>query len=461
MAHGDTIAAVATPPGMGGIGVVRVSGPRAVEITHLLFRSAHGVKTFQPQRLYHGHIVSQETGKPIDEVLIAQMKGPRSYTGEDTLEISCHGGTLILATVLDEVIKAGARPALPGEFTKRAFLNNRIDLSQAEAALDLTAAKTAKGLETALSQLRGDLARRIASLRSAVLDVLADLEVAIDFSEDEGGEVETARFCDVIDAVIADLRSLISTHRRGNIYRQGLQAVITGRANVGKSSLLNRLLGEKRAIVTPIPGTTRDFIEECLDLGGIPVRLTDTAGIRRPENIIEEEGIRQVWEKLTGADVVIIVLDGSETLTSADREIIAANRDRTFIIVINKSDLPQRLAEEEVGALLHGVPFRSVSLSAKYGDGVPDLIEAICAIARDDISENRSEAILTNVRHKVALEKALNYLVQAREAIVGGFSPEFAACDAKEALDSLDEIGGIAVSEDVLDRIFSRFCIGK
>ena len=298
MTFRETIAAIATPPGVGGIGLIRISGPSAEGIARRLFRPTRPLAAFISHHLNHGEIVVPETGAVLDDVLVAFMEGPHTYTGEDTLEINCHGGPFILRTVLDEVFRAGARPAERGEFTKRAFLNDRLDLSQAEAVYDLITAQTREGLSAAADRLKGNLSGRIGSIRDAIIDLLAGIEAAIDFSEEDGVVEASGADSPNCRRVIDDIHALAATYRRGRITREGVGIVIAGRPNVGKSSLLNRLLGEKRAIVTAIPGTTRDFIEEAVDIAGIPVRLTDTAGIRPPENAIEQEGIDLVWERL-------------------------------------------------------------------------------------------------------------------------------------------------------------------
>ncbi len=457
----DTIAAIATPPGIGGIGVIRISGTEAEGIARRLFRTAQPIDAFLSHHLYHGEIVAPETGAVLDDVLIAFLKGPHTYTGEDTLEISCHGGPLILRTVLAEVVRAGARPAGRGEFTKRAFLNGRLDLSQAEAVLDLISAKTPEGLSAAVDRLKGKLSGRIETIRNAVIDLLAAIEAAIDFAEDDG-VVETAgTSLPEFQAVIDALRGLAATYRRGRIIREGIGVVIAGRPNVGKSSLLNRILGEKRAIVTPIPGTTRDFIEETVDIGGIPVRLVDTAGIRDPESAVEKEGIDLVWERLVTADVVLLVLDGSMALTPEDQGVLAQMQSKPLLPVINKSDLPQQLDEKTLQGLLpEGAP-PAVRISAKYGDGIDRLTAAIHEIVLATPAEETPEAVIADLRHKAALEKAADCLDRARNGLHGGLPSELAALEVREALDSLGEITGRTTSEEVLDRIFANFCVGK
>lgn len=457
----DTIAAIATPPGIGGIGMIRVSGDAAAGIARRLFRGTRPRDAFLSHHLYHGEIVAPETGAVLDDVLISFLKGPHTYTGEDTLEISCHGGPLILRTVLAEVVRAGARPAEPGEFTKRAFLNGRLDLSQAEAVLDLIKAKTPEGISIAVDHLKGKLSGRIETIRNTLIDLLAAVEASIDFAEEEGLVEATKADIPQFQAVIDELRSLAATYRRGRIIREGVSVLIVGRPNVGKSSLLNRILGEKRAIVTPIPGTTRDFIEETVAIGGIPVRLIDTAGIRHPENAIEKEGISLVWERLATADLALLLLDGSAALTPEDQELLLQIQAKPLIPVLNKSDLPQRLDRERLQDLLpQGAP-PPVRISAKYGDGMDLLTAAIQAMLLATPAEEVPEAVIADLRHKVALEKAAERLDHARKGLCSGLSSELTALEIREALDSLGEITGRTTSEEVLNRIFANFCVGK
>ena len=460
MTFRDTIAAIATPPGIGGIGLIRVSGPEAGGIARRLFRpSPPG--NFLSHHLYHGEIVSPATGVVLDEVLVAFLKEPRSYTGEDTLEINCHGGPLILRTVLEEVLRAGARPAWRGEFTKRAFLNDRLDLTQAEAVLDIITAQTRPGLAAAVGHLRGKLSSRVEEMRSEIIDLLAGIEAAIDFSEEDGvGETPgSAPF--QIQRIIDRIVSLTATYHQGRIYREGVGVVIAGRPNVGKSSLLNRLLGEKRAIVTPIPGTTRDFIEETVDLGGIPVRLTDTAGLRSPEDAIEKEGVDLVWQRLETADAVLVLLDGSADLTADDRELLAKMTGKPLLAVLNKSDLPPRLNEKSLKVLLpEGTP-PAIRISAKYGDGIERLTTALGDLILATPAEESSEVMIAHLHQKTTLEKAAAGLARARNGLNSGLPAEFIALEVREALDALGEITGRTTPEELLDRIFANFCIGK
>lgn len=460
MTFRDTIAAIATPPGIGGVGLIRVSGPTAEGIAQRLFRPLPP-GNFLSHHLYHGKILAPTTGAILDEVLVAFLKGPHSYTGEDTLEISCHGGPLILRTVLEAVFQTGARPAERGEFTRRAFLNNRLDLAQAEAVLDIITAKTRPGLAAAIDCLGGKLSEPIEAIRSEMIDLLAGVEAAIDFSEDDGVEETTDEALPRIRKLIDKIAALAATHRQGRIYREGIGVVIAGRPNVGKSSLLNRILGEKRAIVTPIPGTTRDFIEETVDIGGIPVRLTDTAGLRLPENAIEKEGIDLVWERLKTADAVLVLIDGSADLTTDDRKLLAKMISKPMIAVLNKSDLPQRLDEKSLlGLLPEGTP-PAIRISAKYGDGLDRLTTALRDLVLATPAEELPEAMIAHLHQKTALEKASAGLARAREGLLAALPPEFVALEVREALNALGEITGKTTSEEVLDRIFANFCIGK
>jgi tRNA modification GTPase len=458
----DTIAAIATPPGTGGIGIIRVSGGKAEAVARKLFRPSKQFDTFLTHHLYHGDIVAPDSGAILDEVLLALMKKPSSYTGEDTLEIYCHGGHLILQAVLNETIKMGCRPALPGEFTRRAFLSNRLDLSQAEAVSDMIMARTEKGLDIALSQLKGSLSEKIDGLRSRIIAVLAEFESSIDFTEDEispaiNGPAKGA--LTIITDIIRALGDILATYNQGRCIRTGVNVVISGKPNVGKSSLLNALLGEKRAIVTSIPGTTRDFIEEFIDVKGVPVKLTDTAGIREPENIIEREGLKLVREKLYSADLIILLLDGSEILSDDDRNIIAENKDRRILVAINKCDLPPMLDIHELETLIPDVGF--LKISAKFAQGLSRLKDAIHEAVAGLNGDISSGVMITNIRHKIALEKTVNFLSRARDGCLGNLPLELIAIDIRDSLTSLSEIVRPTTHEDILNEIFATFCIGK
>ena len=456
----DTIAAIATPPGIGGIGVIRISGPGAEDIALKIFRPLPNGQ-LSSHHHYHGDISSVETNETIDEVLIAFFRGPHSYTGEDSLEISCHGGPFVIRAVLEEVFKAGARPADHGEFTRRAFLNNRLDLAQAQAVNDLILAQTNQGAKIALSLLKGSLSGIIEQIREDLIESLSQIEATIDFTEEDGFSENEDALSPFIGRAVEKIASLCDSYRYGKIRREGLNVVIAGRPNVGKSSLLNRLLGEQRAIVTAIPGTTRDFIEELADIDGIPVRLTDTAGLRVPQDEIEKEGIALLQNKLDHADAVLFLLDGSEEGTAEDRNLAEKIAGKPLVLVLNKSDLPQCLDEKTLNKLFPGNNLPLVKISAKYGNGIDLLISAIQKLALRTTAGESSRAVITHLQQKVSLEKAKECLIRAAEAHQKGQSPELIALEIREALDHVGEITGKTTAEHILDRIFSKFCIGK
>jgi len=457
---GDTIAALATPWGYGSIGVIRLSGPRSLEIARRVFRASHSREHFESHKLYHGDIVSPETGAVIDEVLLCCMEKPHSYTGEDTVEINCHGGPLIIRSILHVVTFLGARLSEPGEFTKRAFLNNRLDLSRAEAILDVIQAKTERGLSAAVNRLKGSLARETASIRDALLDILAMLEASIDFSDEDVPEEQLSRTAARLEACLGQVSHLLSTFRNGRIDQEGLRVLIVGKPNVGKSSLLNALLGEERAIVTPIPGTTRDFIEESIRIGGIPVALIDTAGIRESADMIEEQGIARVWQKLQDADVVLLVFDGSRNLDADDRLVLEKTKDKEEVIaVINKEDLPLQWA---IPDLLKDRPrLKPITISAKFKTGLSNLKDEMSRLAGTQQSSPDNTVCITNIRHVHALSRTAEFLTRGRDNLLAGMPPEIVSIDLRDALNQLDEIGGRTLPEAILDRIFSTFCIGK
>jgi len=461
MILGDTIAAVATARGPGGIGIIRISGPEAERILRRLFRHRReGDFPMESHRLYFGRIVAPDPETVLDDALVTIMKAPHSYTGEDVAEIHCHGGVLLLERILSEVVRSGARPAGPGEFTRRAFLNDRISLAQAEAVWDLVNGKTEKGLDIAVSHLEGALSDRIQYLRYNLADALALAETSIDFSDEDIPMDPTANILQILDHCTETVSGLLSTYREGKIWRDGLSLIITGKPNVGKSSLLNRLLGEERAIVSATPGTTRDLIEEGFTIRGIPVRLIDTAGIRQGKDEIEEEGIRRVWSKISVSDAVLVLLDGSVDLSPEDREIIDGTRGKRTLLCINKVDLPGKLDREALGALCPERP--AVEISAKFGTGISELKDAIYRIASlEETRDLTADRILTNLRHKEALERTLRFLEKGREAFIDGRFPECFALELREALAALGEVTGETTNEEILDRIFSRFCIGK
>lgn len=457
--RGDTIAAIATSPsGVGGIGIVRISGEHAEEICRRLFRPSREVTCYESHRLYHGHIVDIERDMIIDEGLVALMRAPHSYTGEDVLEISCHGNPLILKSVLDLALKAGSRPAEPGEFTKRAFLNNRIDLAQAEAVADLVSAGTERGLQQALQALRGGLSAEIRSFRVSLADVLAAIETHIDFSEEDIELPSLWQYIGRLEEAAAAMAETAATYDKAIFYRDGVTAVIIGRPNVGKSSLLNCLAGRRRAIVAVEPGTTRDFIEAEVLIGDIRVRFVDTAGIRDSDHPVEAEGVLYARERADDADLVLVVIDGSGEFTREDSEIIEAYRAKNMLVVVNKDDLTRRLSLEDLERVNPGS--KPVFVSAKENRGMEELRERIGQLY-DTSGIGDSDVMLTNLRHKEAVEVAAACVERAVRNLKEGASPELPALEISEALRHLALITGEEAGEDILDIIFSRFCVGK
>ncbi len=455
----DTIAAIATPHGESGIGIVRISGPLCEKVATRLFCPRKRSSRLKSHHLYYGEIIDPANGRRLDEVLLTLMRKPKTYTREDVLEINCHGGYLVLRRVLEVVLTQGVRLAEPGDFTKRAFLNGRIDLSQAEAVVDVVRAKTAKSLKIANQQLKGDLSREVEGLRERVVGSLASVEALIDFPDEEI-DVDENVVRGNLEEAERSLGGLIATYEEGKIYRDGVSVGIVGKTNVGKSSLLNVLLRENRAIVTPIPGTTRDVIEEAVNIQEIPIRLVDTAGIRRASNPIEREGVRLAKGKVAEADMVIVVIDGSRSLDKHDREIIDEVREKNKVVAVNKMDLPIKTSVEQVQALLPNT--KVVEISALRNCGIDALRESIyCTVTGDGVGRDAGEVVVANARHKRALEESRESLRRAKEGIEEGIPIELVALELRSCLDHLGEIRGETTTEEVLERIFSQFCIGK
>ncbi len=455
----DTVAAISTPIGEGGIGIVRLSGPRALAIAGELFRRQRGLTVapaLRSHRLYHGWICDPQSGEPLDEVLLAYMRGPGTYTREDVVEIDCHGGPLPLRRVLELCLRLGARLAEPGELTLRAFLNGRLDLAQAESVLDVVRARTETGLRLAVEQLGGRLSSAIRDLRRQVLEVLAYLTATIDFVEDEIPPQDVAG---PLEMTLARVDELLASADAGIVYRQGLQVAIVGRPNVGKSSLLNALLRQERAIVTPIPGTTRDTLAETLNLRGIPVVLVDTAGIRESDQLVERLGVERSRRATAAADLVLFVLAGDEPLTGYDREVAALLADKPAVLVLNKADLPTAISAAEAAALVPGRPL--VRTAATGGEGLAELEEAIVQAVFAGRAAPSAEPLVSNPRHKQALWRAREHLAAAREAYAAGLPVDCATIDLSAAVNALGEITGESATEDLLDTIFNQFCIGK
>lgn len=454
----DTIAAVATPPGEGGVAIVRVSGVDAESIARRVFvRPRNKDPHLKSHTLYHGRIIDHENDRVLDHVLLTVMRKPHSYTGEDVVEIHCHGGAFLVRQVLALVLREGARQAEPGEFTKRAFLNGRLDLTQAEAVLDLIRARTSESARLALDQANGALAQCIAELRDKLIDILVQIEAAIDFPEEE---IELLARHDLIERIAALIRiidDISATYDWGKLFREGARVCICGRPNVGKSSLLNALLGEERAIVTPLAGTTRDVIEESLGLDGLPVTLCDTAGIRESNDPIERIGVDRSREQLIKCDAALLVVDGSAALTLEDELLLSQDVTKKLLIVVNKCDL-QHQADLSQLARFAG-PRCIARISAKTGEGVPELKRRLRDVLVD--SEMAAPVVITNVRHRSALQRSRGSLLRATASLAEGCAPEFVAMDLAEARTALEEITGAIQNDEILERIFSKFCIGK
>jgi tRNA modification GTPase len=460
MNAGDTICAIATPPGEGGIGIIRVSGEKAIDIASRVFAGSGGrtVRDFQTHTLHHGELRAPG-GKRIDDVLVAVMKAPRSYTCEDVVEFHCHGGPLGLRLGMEALLLSGARPAEPGEFTKRAFLNGRLDLAQAEAVMDLISARTETGLRVALEQLRGALSEELGRLREGLVRPLVEVEAGIDFSDEDITFISAQDLAKGVTVVRDRIMQLIRTAEEGRIVREGVTAVLVGRPNVGKSSLMNALAKADRAIVTPIPGTTRDVLEEFVNVRGIPVRLLDTAGLREAVGEVEREGVRRSYDALARAELVLAVLDGSEPLGDEDRRLLGLVRGRAAILVVNKSDLPPRLEPLQLKGLTE--ENRVVWTSATAGAGLEELRDAIRDAVLKQGFEPSEGVLITHLRHRGALERAHASLEQVLLSVERRMAAEFVAVDLRAAVNAIGEIIGETTTDDILDRIFKEFCIGK
>lgn len=455
----DTIAAISTSPGEGGIGIVRISGALALDIVHRMFVSTKqgDIRSASTYSLHHGHIVHPETRTVLDETLVSVMRAPRSYTREDVVEINCHGGMLPLRNVLDAVLSCGARLATPGEFTKRAFLNGRIDLSQAESVIDIIRAKTDAGLQLAVQQLQGKLSKHVSTLRNKLTQLLASIEASIDFAEDDIELISYDQIRSELCRCLKQLDDLLASAYEGKIVRDGLTIAIVGKPNVGKSSLLNVFLQEERAIVTPVPGTTRDTIEDYINLNGIPMRLIDTAGIRDTEDQIEKLGVVRSRKMIQDADMVLCMFDTSVPWSQDDDELVQFVGEKKKILVANKTDLLTVCSVNEMKTKFSDpVPAFQVSVSQHIG-----LDELKQAIVDDVLDVPLESVVVTNTRHKQALSLAKKSLLHAQNSTESRMSQEFIALDLRDALNHLGEISGETTTEDILDLIFSTFCIGK
>ena len=460
MRESQTIAAISTPPGEGGIGIIRISGPEALLIGAKILRHPSGSKIESwPERQVRLGFVVDQSGEPVDEVIYFYFKEQRSYTGEDVLEIQGHGGYQNLKKILTTIFRAGARPAEPGEFTKRAFLNGRLDLTQAEAVIDLIRARTDLAQKVALHQLQGRLAQVIQEQEEKLLALLVPIEAALDFPEDEIPDLQRAQALDEVRAVRQQLAQLLANAERGIILRDAASVVIAGRPNVGKSSLLNQLLGEERAIVTPIPGTTRDFVSEIVDLEGVPVRLIDTAGVRQSADPVEKAGVEKARQLMDEADLILAIFDAATALTPEDHELIGFLSAKPALIILNKTDLPVKVAVEPLRAAFPQA--QVLSISALSGEGIKDLKTRIrtALIGAEGLEEQ--PVLVTRVRHKEAISEAIELLSLVAQGLEEEWSEDLLAVNLRAALEALGQISGRSVSEEIINEIFAQFCIGK
>lgn len=457
----DTIAAISTAIGEAGIGIVRMSGKNSLDIADKIFRGSKvgSLKKAKNRRLTYGHIIDSNTEEIIDEVLIVYMKKPYTYTRENMVEIYCHGGIISVKKILELLLETGARLAEPGEFTKRAFLNGRLDLAQSEAVIDVIRAKTEKSFDVSLDQLEGSLSNKIKEIMTILLEMIAHIEASIDFPEDDVEDLAYDELREKAIIVKQEIEMLLNTSDRGKILRDGLNTVILGKPNVGKSSLLNAILRENRAIVTNIPGTTRDVIEEYVNIDGIPLRIIDTAGIRSTEDLVEKIGVDKAKEMVDESDLVIAVFDASDRLTDEDYEIIDIIKNKNSIILLNKTDLPNKYDETYLKKLL---PNKEIIItSIVKGLGLNKLEDTIKDMFYSGELEVESDIIVTNIRHKNQLIKAKKNIEDGIEGIDLNMPLDCIEVDIKSCWENLGEISGDTVGEDILDKIFSEFCIGK
>jgi len=455
----DTIAAIATPMGEGGIGIIRVSGSDAIPVVDKIYKGKDQLSTVDSHTIHYGHLIDPETETIQEEVMVSVMKAPKTFTREDVVEINCHGGIVSVNRTLQLVLENGARLAEPGEFTKRAFLNGRIDLSQAEAVIDLIRAKTDRAMKVALQQVEGRLSKLIQRLRQNILTLLAHVEVNIDYPEHDVESLTRAMLLEKSQEIKEELTILLRTSEQGKILRDGLSTVIVGRPNVGKSSLLNSLIQENKAIVTDIPGTTRDVIEEYVNIRGVPLKLVDTAGIRETEDLVERIGVEKSRQMLKEADLVLLVLNYNERLSDEDRSLLEVVNGLNTIVIVNKIDLPKKMDLDEVKNSLPNVPI--ITASVKEERGIDELEEAIADLFFKGQIMQEDQTYVSNARHIALLKEAIQSIDEFRDSIDSGMPVDISAFDLKRTWELLGEIIGDTASDSLLNQIFSQFCLGK
>ncbi len=455
----DIIAAISTPLGSGGIGIVRMSGAGCIALADTLFQGKKKLTEKATHTLSYGKIIDKTNEEVIDEVLVSVMKAPNTYTKEDIVEINCHGGFFVTQRVLQAVLMAGARLAEPGEFTKRGFLNGRIDLTQAEAIIDLIESKTELSRQAAVNQLEGRLKTEVRVMRNDVIDMIASIEAVIDYPEHDVEEETYATMETGAKQLLQRMETLLAGADRGKILREGLQTVIVGKPNVGKSSLLNWFLEEERAIVTDIPGTTRDTVEEYINIDGIPIKIVDTAGIRETGDVVEKMGVEKSKTYAEQADLILMMLDASRPLEQEDKEILSFIQGKHTIVLLNKADLEQKLNLSELEQYVSKE--RILSVSVKHNTGFDALIDAIKTMFFSGQTATAEDALLGNTRHKTALFRAKEAMERCLVTIQTHMPEDFISMDLQEASYALGEITGDVTDEEIIDRIFTKFCLGK
>ncbi|EFO67987.1 tRNA uridine-5-carboxymethylaminomethyl(34) synthesis GTPase MnmE [Lactobacillus iners] len=453
----DTIAAIATPIGEGGISIIRVSGENALEIVNKIFRGAN-LNKVASHTIHYGHIIDYANKDVVDEVLATVMLAPKTFTRENTVEVSCHGGLLVTEKILQLILDNGARMATPGEFTKRAFINGRIDLTQAESIMDIIEAKTDRARQVAMKQLEGGLLFEIRKLRQELLNTMAHEEVNIDYPEYDMDDVTSKEMYDKAQQVIKEIDKLLATAQEGKVVRSGLATAIVGRPNVGKSSLLNYLSKEEKAIVTNIAGTTRDTLEEYVSLKGILLKLIDTAGIRQTDDIVEKIGVERSKRAITESDLVLLLINSSEELTEEDQKLLKLTQDKKRIVILNKADQVAKITKKDIQKITDS-PIVTISVLKKQN--MIGLEEAIKSLFLQGITDSKSEVMVTNQRQNDLLRKAKQSLIEAIEAINDNMPLDLVQIDLKEAWDSLGEITGDTAPDELITQLFSKFCLGK